>query len=125
MKIVLCTDANYVDEALTCISYIHKTQKNIDIDVLGFQLDVASKDKLQNANTNVIDFTCKKQLGSRFRPNFMKLYIPDYCLDDKVIYLDTDTIPIRRLNALWNIDISNYYFHTLIWVIVVYSGREW
>jgi len=109
MKIVLCTDANYVDEALTCISYIHKTQKNIDIDVLGFQLDVASKDRLQNANTNVIDFICNKQLGSRFRPNFMKLYIPDYCLDNKVIYLDTDTIPIRRLNALWNIDISNYY----------------
>jgi lipopolysaccharide biosynthesis glycosyltransferase len=109
MKIVLCTDNNYVDEALTCISYLNKTQKNINIDIIGYKLTSKNKFKLEANGAIVLEFNCDNELGSRFRPNFMKLYIPKYCTDDKVLYLDTDTITVRRLNLLWQTDISNYY----------------
>ena len=109
MQIVLCADNVYADEALQCVEYIKKTQK-ATIHLLGDNICLNNKIKLEQQGVNVVDFKSREQLKQHWTPHFLKLFIPEYfpCLD-KVIYLDTDTIPIRRLLPLWNTNISDYY----------------
>ena len=110
MHIVFCANNEYVDEVLTCVSYISKTQKNYHLHILGDNLTNDNIARLEGNNISVAQFKDHKDMGDWWRPNFLKLYIPQYFPElDKVIYLDTDTITLRKLDRLWNIDITDYY----------------
>lgn len=55
------------------------------------------KDANPNLDTPYTDFA------------FAKLLLADYVKEDKIIYLDTDTIVKKDISRLWEIDIDDYY----------------
>ena len=42
-------------------------------------------------------------------PTFTRLWLADVLEEDKVLWLDVDTIVTHSLSDLWNIDLANYY----------------
>jgi lipopolysaccharide biosynthesis glycosyltransferase len=110
MDIVLCADGLYVTESIECITYIHKTQKHVKIHLLGYNISYEQKRLLSSLDVNVVEFTDHHMLGKFWYPHFLKIFVPKYFPEmDKMIYLDTDTIVLRRLDPIWNIDLQDYY----------------
>ena len=109
MLIILCANDKYVDEALACTLCIQRVQQNYSIAILGDNISPHSKQRLTEHNIPTIEFDRQDELGQLWDPHFLKLYIPDYFDDNQVIYLDTDTIPLRSLNPIWDTDLNNHY----------------
>ena len=110
MHIVLCADDKYVIEARKCIKYLRITQKNMTVHILGCDLSEDNVSLLSNDNINVVRFKDHDMLGKFWDPHFLKLFIPNYFPTlDRAIYLDTDTIVLRRLTPLWDMDLEENY----------------
>ena len=76
MHIIFCANDAYVDEVLTCVSYISKTQKDYTLHILGDSLTDDNITRLEDNDISVVQF---------------------------------NTITLRRLDRLWDIDITDYY----------------
>ena len=126
MKIVLCSDYNYLRQCLiTCISAIENSRESIsEIVLVG---DFYSKDNLQLCkrineyyNSNIIstinlNYEALRELlrdnkygkspqGQPFA--FAKLVLPKIITDSRFLYLDSDTLVLKSLDYLDNLSIN-------------------
>ena len=68
--------------------------------------------KLINANNYFKDYINDDSPNNNsFFTNyaFCKLMLPDFVVEDKVVYLDTDTIVVKDISDVWNYDMTDYY----------------
>lgn len=65
--------------------------------------------KIINKNT-IPNFVSHNHHNNKFGSEMMmaRLYLPKILTEDKVLYLDTDTLVLGSLDDLWNMDISDY-----------------
>ncbi len=110
MHVILCADEKYVSEARKCIKYLRITQKHVLIHLLGSDLSEDTISYLRRDDIDVVEFKKQDILGKFWDPHFLKWFIPE-CFPnlDRAIYLDTDTIVLRRLTPLWDIDLKENY----------------
>lgn len=122
MHVVLCADDKYVPEACKCAEYVRLTQKSVNIHLLGSKLSNDNISLLDKNNINVVKFDNHTILGKYWDPHFLKLFISEYFPNmSRAIYLDTDTIVLRRLDPLWAIDLRDNYIAGVIRVGARYA----
>ncbi len=96
-KIYLFLETDTIDE----VPYLKEVQErfNVELVLINFNQEknrYVTKDN-PNVDTPYTDFA------------FCKLVLADYIKEDKVIYLDTDTIVRKDIKRLWYWDIDEYY----------------
>lgn len=71
----------------------------VELKIINFNnvFDDIVKNGNNNRNTKFSNFT------------FARLFLPSIVEEDKVLYMDTDTIVLNDISELWNINIDNYY----------------
>lgn len=117
--IVLATDKNYLDKALVTIKSV--SVYNRDVDFYLFHQGEVPTEWIRTVNYQL------KQLGStlknviisnrqieRFQTfltasSWLRLFIPEFVLSDKVLYLDSDVIVNTNLDDLFALDLKEDY----------------
>lgn len=96
-KIYLLIETENVED----VKYLSEIKEkfNIKIELINFNdiMDKYIKKDCPNTNTIFSNFC------------FGRLMLADVIKEDKVLYLDTDTIVRKDISNLWNYDINNYY----------------
>ncbi len=142
INIVFITDLAYIIPTNASINSIIKNKSKttkINIYVIGVNLTEILKNHIekQSRNNTNIEVILKKSGGNGLpkntiynpiisRADYIKFYLPSI-LDklDKVIYLDSDTIVLKDLTALYNIDLEDNYIGAADdWQSTWYDNRD-
>lgn len=126
MNIIMASDDNYAKIMATSINSIGKN--NIEAEIIKVniidagiseinkQFILAIRTKYSNLHIHFIDFskyeTLIGTLVKKTNPplpliTFARLFIADMISDDKVLYVDCDTICTSDLEEFWNIDLQD------------------
>jgi len=124
INVLYATDTNYMPHAAASIySLLDKNRdaQQIKIFIIDDNISEDAKSKLANmvssfSNASVVfhPFSLiKPKLGIKetwfASVGYARLMISDITTDDKILYIDCDTIINGSLEELWNTDIENYY----------------
>ena len=142
INIVFITDSAYIIPTNASINSIIKNKSKttkINIYVIGVNVTEFFKKNIekQSRNNTNIKVIIKKSVGNDLpkntiynpiisRADYIKFYLPSI-LDklDKVIYLDSDTIVLKDLTALYNIDLEDNYIGAADdWQSTWYDNRD-
>ncbi len=122
IPIVVSTDDNFINYTLVTIySIIINTKKKVKIYVFASKLNKKNKIKIKkfeqkhnNLNIEIIEINIKKIKNLITLPNlpiqtYYRLLIPNYILENKIIYLDSDIIVLKDISKLYKINFDNKY----------------
>ena len=88
-------------EDINDIEHLDKVKKFFDVEIVLLNFHKFSFNYLSESSPNINTRFTKFCLG--------RLILADLITEDKILYLDTDTIVRGDISHLWDIDISDYY----------------
>lgn len=119
MNVIYSTDENYAKICLTSIWSLLETNRNIEnlkIYVIDNKIKKETKQKMaklvKSYNKELIFISCDEICKDLKKKNefpvsaYARLFIQDYVEEDKIIYLDCDTIVKKNLTSLWEKDLK-------------------
>ena len=120
IHIALCTDENYAIACLACTTSIFENNKSesISLNILTNGLsekteyifkELSQKYKQQ---VKIINISSKHflnlKISNRYRESiYYRFLIPDLINEEKVLYIDSDTIIINDIKDLWETNLNN------------------
>ena len=109
--ICYCADSKYIDVLLVSLNSLFKYNKNVKVNVLLDEEAYLEKNRILNKFNSVncieIKNIYKTMFQCRSHGTFYRLSISEFINDDKIIYLDCDTIINGDISKLYNIDLGN------------------
>lgn len=122
MIIAICCNDNYATAAQVCLVSLFESNKGHNIHVYVLTSGLTTKHRKQfeevaSCYHSIIEIHVISPESYHDAPNFVKyisietyyrISLADIIADDKVLYLDVDTMIRKDLDELWNTDISNY-----------------
>ena len=127
IKIVYITDNNYINHTLTSINSIKANKNpntNIIINILGNNLSPEEINKIKNEQTDTVKINLIPIEIQHKTDNFKisnvtryitKIVYTKFILaslfpnENKILYLDSDTLILKDLSSLYNIDLQDSY----------------
>lgn len=121
MNIALGFDKNFVVHAATTICSILENNKNVEINfylLIDKSVNFFSKFLLKclihsyGKNLEFIDLSCSFNnlfTGSWSKAMYYPILLSGICPDEKILFLDSDTLVTGDLSELYNVDLSDYY----------------
>ena len=120
MNVVFATDRGYLQHLAVALASLLENNSRINIYVINNDISAndwimleklfAGKDsKLIDAKID--DYRIERLIThSHFtKANYYRLFIPDIVKGDRALYLDADVVVMRRINDLYDIDISDTF----------------
>ena len=120
MNILYSSDDNYAKISMISIASLleHNTKENeIKIYYIDDNISIENKNKIKeivNLFNRSIIFISSSDLDTSFikKTNFSKagyfrLLVSNIILEEKIIYIDCDTLILNSLHELWNMDLKN------------------
>lgn len=120
-------DSNCVELCTVSIaSMAMKTKRDLKVYVMGCKLTETDKKRFdvllklfRNLELKIfnVNYECLQGLPTRGRFNlavWARFLIPEYIEDDKVIYLDCDTVLLRDVAELYDIELGDNYYAAVI-----------
>ena len=121
INLVLCCDDNYVIPVLTCLTSVFENNKEYSFCVYIVTAGITHENERKFQSLLDIYSQCiivKNIDSSRFDvlpsrgryvvATYYRYILPEILSEDKVLYLDGDTIVTSDLGELWQTDISDY-----------------
>lgn len=121
MNILYSSDDNYVRISMISIASLlenNMEEKKINIYYIDDGISYSNKEELVNLvkkfKRNLI-FIESEKLNTEFiektnypKAGYLRLLISNIISEDKIIYIDCDTLILGPLKEIWNIELSNY-----------------
>ena len=89
------------DDNISDVKYLDKIQSKFNIEI-----EIINTNNILNNYLHELSPNRDTEYSNLC---FTRLILADYINEDKIIYLDTDTIVRRDISRLWDIDITDYY----------------
>jgi lipopolysaccharide biosynthesis glycosyltransferase len=113
-KIILVADDNYINHVMVTISSLTTNSKNkekLELFVINGGLSAGSQKKLKSIGCKIINIDLDKykhfkKIGHLGYTTYYRLEIPKLFPNEKVVYLDCDTVVKGDINELFNIPLS-------------------
>ena len=123
IKIAFSCDNNWIDKlAVTLVSILKHANKkdSYKFFILDSNISEFSKKKLTEIKSDInfnieflkinIDLFKKAPIVQHFKiETYFRLCLPSICSVKKLLYIDVDTIVLKNLAELYNIDLKDYY----------------
>ena len=122
MNVVYSTDENYSKICMTSLYSLlesNKMIKEIEIYIIDNNLNEKTKKQftelIKKYNREIKFISCKEICEELQKNNdfpvsaYARLFIQDYIKDDKIIYIDCDTIVNGSLEELWTTKLDDYW----------------
>lgn len=122
IKIAFSTDNNYVKPMVVCmLSILKNASSNNNYHFIIFDNGIKNQQAIlkafknySNASIEFLDIRDKKEVledyGRFSQASFDRIYLPEILQDDdKILYLDCDTLVMDDLTALYQTDINDVY----------------